>query len=268
MTGLAELRVKESDRLARDRRGSERLRGAGRGRRATSLVVHGCGGPPPGVRQIEARHDHRIAMSFLVLGGLALAPVTRERRGDDRDQLSRVRGADEPARRAHRAGRAVSGAARRIVAVDGPAASGKTTLAHRLAVAFRPGLPGYRPALPRGRLAAAARAGKPLHRRRKRGRGGARGDARPTSTRPALRNDAAQPGRLGGRSRSRKCARRCSACSGSFGSRRPRRGAGGPRHRHRGAPRCEPQDLRHRECRRTRAAAVQGVAGPRRADYI
>jgi 3-phosphoshikimate 1-carboxyvinyltransferase len=38
--------------------------------------VHGCGGPPPGGAAIEAHHDHRIAMSFLVLGGLARAPVT------------------------------------------------------------------------------------------------------------------------------------------------------------------------------------------------
>jgi 3-phosphoshikimate 1-carboxyvinyltransferase len=43
---------------------------------ANELTVHGCGGPPPGGAHIEAHHDHRIAMSFLVLGGLARAPVT------------------------------------------------------------------------------------------------------------------------------------------------------------------------------------------------
>jgi 3-phosphoshikimate 1-carboxyvinyltransferase len=40
------------------------------------LVIHGCGGPPPGSARIEAHHDHRIAMSFLVLGGRARAPVS------------------------------------------------------------------------------------------------------------------------------------------------------------------------------------------------
>ena len=43
---------------------------------AEELVIHGRGGPPPGGACIEAHHDHRIAMSFLVLGGLARAPVT------------------------------------------------------------------------------------------------------------------------------------------------------------------------------------------------
>jgi 3-phosphoshikimate 1-carboxyvinyltransferase len=75
MAGLAELRVKESDRL---RAIAEGLSACGVRVEVGSdeLVVHGCGGPPPGGGQIEARHDHRIAMSFLVLGGLARAAVT------------------------------------------------------------------------------------------------------------------------------------------------------------------------------------------------
>jgi 3-phosphoshikimate 1-carboxyvinyltransferase len=75
MTGLAELRVKESDRL---RAIAEGLSACGIRVEVGSdeLVVHGCAGPPPGGGHIEARHDHRIAMSFLVLGGLARAPVT------------------------------------------------------------------------------------------------------------------------------------------------------------------------------------------------
>ena len=43
-----------------------------------SLTIHGCGGPPRGGAVIAARHDHRIAMSFLVLGGAAQRPVTVE----------------------------------------------------------------------------------------------------------------------------------------------------------------------------------------------
>jgi 3-phosphoshikimate 1-carboxyvinyltransferase len=75
MTGLAELRVKESDRLRAIAEGlgacGVRVEVGG-----DELVVHGCGGPPLGGGRIEARHDHRIAMSFLVLGGIAQAPVT------------------------------------------------------------------------------------------------------------------------------------------------------------------------------------------------
>lgn len=75
MRGLAELRVKESDRL---RAIADGLRACGVQVEvgAEELVVHGCGGPPPGGAHIEAHHDHRIAMSFLVLGGIARAPVT------------------------------------------------------------------------------------------------------------------------------------------------------------------------------------------------
>jgi 3-phosphoshikimate 1-carboxyvinyltransferase len=75
MTGLGELRVKESDRL---RAIAEGLSACGVTVEvgADELVVHGHGGPPPGGGHIEAQHDHRIAMSFLVLGGLAQAPVT------------------------------------------------------------------------------------------------------------------------------------------------------------------------------------------------
>ena len=75
MTGLAELRVKESDRL---RAMAEGLSACGVTVEvgADELAVHGHGGPPPGGGHIAAHHDHRIAMSFLVLGGVAQAPVT------------------------------------------------------------------------------------------------------------------------------------------------------------------------------------------------
>jgi 3-phosphoshikimate 1-carboxyvinyltransferase len=75
MTGLGELRVKESDRL---RAIAEGLSACGVTVEvgADELVVHGHGGPPPGGGHIDAHHDHRIAMSFLVLGSLAQAPVS------------------------------------------------------------------------------------------------------------------------------------------------------------------------------------------------
>ena len=77
LEGLAELRVKESDRLAAIEGG---LAACGVRVEAgeDSLTIHGCAGPPPGGASIDACHDHRIAMSFLVLGGAAAAPVTVE----------------------------------------------------------------------------------------------------------------------------------------------------------------------------------------------
>ncbi len=77
LAGLAELRVKESDRLGAVARG---LAACGVAVEAgdDNLIVHGAGGRPPGGGVIDARHDHRIAMSFLVLGTVARAPVTVE----------------------------------------------------------------------------------------------------------------------------------------------------------------------------------------------
>src|SRR3954451_3834919 len=76
MRGLAELRVKESDRLATMAHG---LAGCGVRVRVEGddLTVEG-GGPPAGGAAIDAHLDHRIAMSFLVLGGRASEPVTVE----------------------------------------------------------------------------------------------------------------------------------------------------------------------------------------------
>ncbi len=74
MRGLAELRVKESDRLA-----ATAALLAANGVRAEiegdDLLVHGLGGPPPGGGTVATLMDHRIAMSALVLGLAARAPV-------------------------------------------------------------------------------------------------------------------------------------------------------------------------------------------------
>ena len=74
MEGLAELRVKESDRLALI---AEGLRGAGVEVEETesSLVVHGIGRAPPGGNTVNSMNDHRIAMSFLVLGAVSDDPI-------------------------------------------------------------------------------------------------------------------------------------------------------------------------------------------------
>jgi 3-phosphoshikimate 1-carboxyvinyltransferase len=78
MRGLAELRVKESDRLAAVAAGLA-LCGVGHEAGPDWLRVEGAGrappGPAPGAR-VATRMDHRIAMSFLMLGLAAERPVT------------------------------------------------------------------------------------------------------------------------------------------------------------------------------------------------
>jgi 3-phosphoshikimate 1-carboxyvinyltransferase len=74
LLGLAELRVKESDRLAMIAAG---LAACGVRVEAgdDSLVIHGTGRPPAGGATVAPAFDHRIAMSFLVLGLVSDEPV-------------------------------------------------------------------------------------------------------------------------------------------------------------------------------------------------
>ena len=74
MHGLGELRVKESDRLAAIADGL-RAAGVGAAIEGDTLIVEGCGGRPPGGATIDAAHDHRIAMAFLVLGLACERPI-------------------------------------------------------------------------------------------------------------------------------------------------------------------------------------------------
>ncbi len=73
MRGLAELRVKESDRLLMIAKGLKAC-GVTLEMGDDSLTVHG-GKAIAGGAQIETALDHRIAMSFLVLGMVAEAPI-------------------------------------------------------------------------------------------------------------------------------------------------------------------------------------------------
>ena len=75
MRGLAELRVKESDRLAAIARGLAAC-GVAVEIAGDDLIVDGTGAPPKGGAAIAARLDHRIAMAFLVMGLGARAAVT------------------------------------------------------------------------------------------------------------------------------------------------------------------------------------------------
>ena len=75
LRGLAELRVKESDRLA----ATASLLAANGVRveiEDDDLIVHGAGGKPPGGGLVETHMDHRLAMSGLVLGAGAVNPVS------------------------------------------------------------------------------------------------------------------------------------------------------------------------------------------------
>lgn len=74
MRGLAELRVKESDRLAGIAEGLQRC-GVAAAVEGDDLVVPGGGRPPKGGTTIATRLDHRIAMAFLVFGLATREPV-------------------------------------------------------------------------------------------------------------------------------------------------------------------------------------------------
>jgi 3-phosphoshikimate 1-carboxyvinyltransferase len=88
MEGLAELKVKESDRLAATAAGLA-VNGVAATVESETLIVEGCGGSargvgPGGVRgggvrgggTVTTHMDHRIAMAFLVMGLGSSAPVT------------------------------------------------------------------------------------------------------------------------------------------------------------------------------------------------
>lgn len=136
MHGLAELRVKESDRLSAI---INALNACGVPARADgdTLIVTGSSQPRGGAT-ITTHYDHRIAMSFLVMGMASEQPIVVDdataiatsfpdfvplfnRLGADITPLNQTGGGGhQPV----------------IIAIDGPAASGKGTLARRVAEYF------------------------------------------------------------------------------------------------------------------------------------
>jgi 3-phosphoshikimate 1-carboxyvinyltransferase len=74
MRGLGELRIKESDRLSLMAQGLSQC-GVKVGVEGDDLIVFGTGSLPYGGVIIETAMDHRIAMSFLVLGGHSQEPI-------------------------------------------------------------------------------------------------------------------------------------------------------------------------------------------------
>jgi len=146
MHGLGELRVKESDRLTAiiDGLMECKVKAWANG---DSLYIEGSVSGAKGGGKIYTKLDHRIAMSFLVMGMASESPVEI----DDAAAIAtsfpgfvplvnsmgaQIRAADgsslqpKPARRKTDRGIYVPPMA---IAIDGPAASGKGTLARRLA---------------------------------------------------------------------------------------------------------------------------------------
>ena len=75
MEGIAELRVKESDRIATMVAGLK-ANGVSVEEGTDWMVVKGGGGAPAGGATVATSLDHRIAMSFMVLGLATKEPVT------------------------------------------------------------------------------------------------------------------------------------------------------------------------------------------------
>ena len=75
MRGLGELRVKESDRLTLMAQGLAQC-GVKVEIEGDDLIVHGIGAPPRGGATITTAMDHRIAMSFLILGTRSAEPIS------------------------------------------------------------------------------------------------------------------------------------------------------------------------------------------------
>ena len=75
MNGLKELRVKESDRLVAMAVGLS-VNGVNHEIEADDLIVHGGAGRVEGGGMVATHLDHRIAMSFLVMGLASAKPVT------------------------------------------------------------------------------------------------------------------------------------------------------------------------------------------------
>lgn len=133
MHGLSELKVKESNRLEAI---VTSLTACGIAARADGDSLYVAGGKPQGGVTVATRYDHRIAMSFLVMGLASKEPVTV----DDASAIatsfpnftSLLNGLGASI---HSPGGKAKPAPV-VIAIDGPAASGKGTLARRLAEHF------------------------------------------------------------------------------------------------------------------------------------
>ncbi len=138
MRGLSELRVKESDRLSAIADGLTAC-GVTCTVSGDDLVVEGAAQVKGGAT-ITTHMDHRIAMSFLVMGMGSREPVVVDDTGAIATSFpgfitlcNSLGAAIRDPRKKKIASRPVPAKLPKVIAIDGPAASGKGTLARRLA---------------------------------------------------------------------------------------------------------------------------------------
>lgn len=124
MKGLKELRVKESDRLKTIYDG---LIANGVKAKMDEDSLEVTGGKIKGGAIVKTHLDHRIAMSFLVMGMVSENPVSVD---DGSPIATSFPGFAELV---NKTGGKIRGARPLVIAIDGPAASGKGTLSRRLA---------------------------------------------------------------------------------------------------------------------------------------
>jgi 3-phosphoshikimate 1-carboxyvinyltransferase len=133
MEGLGELRVKESNRFNAIIDGLKAC-GVECIAEGDIITIHGRGGKINGGATITTHFDHRIAMSFLIMGMITEQPVTV----DDTRAIATSFPNFIPLMQSlgakfSRPRNSTLSRRRLVIAVDGPAASGKGTLARRLA---------------------------------------------------------------------------------------------------------------------------------------
>ncbi|MEL7231231.1 MAG: 3-phosphoshikimate 1-carboxyvinyltransferase, partial [Pseudomonadota bacterium] len=75
ISGAEELRVKESDRISAVVE-MLRVNGVEVEERPDGMVIQGCDGAVPGGGLVKTQHDHRIAMSALIMGTASREPVS------------------------------------------------------------------------------------------------------------------------------------------------------------------------------------------------
>ena len=135
----------------RDGAGPRRLRREGRGRQGQPHR-HAAARRRPAACALPVKLDHRIGMSFLVLGMAAKKPVEIDDAEAIGTSLPRLRRPDERARRHGHQDQSMS--AKKpwfVIAVDGPSAAGQGHAGPAAGRPFRLRLPRHRLALSRGR---------------------------------------------------------------------------------------------------------------------
>lgn len=138
LRGLSELRVKESDRFAAVMAGLQ-ANGIDVKAQGDDMIITGTGSAPKGGGTVTTHYDHRIAMSFLILGLVSQEAVTV----DDIRAIATSFPGFVPLMHGlgakfhiERKSQRPTPETRMVIAIDGPAASGKGTLARRLAYHF------------------------------------------------------------------------------------------------------------------------------------